>query len=82
MAPSKLGTWFPHAKAPVIINAPMLGAAGASLATEVHKAGGVGKKDTISLLGSVAHPPFSLSLSPLQMSLLLKRNFDRTATAD
>ncbi|KAL0942230.1 2-nitropropane dioxygenase [Colletotrichum truncatum] len=42
MAPSKLSTWFPHVKAPVIINAPMLGAAGAGLATEVHKAAGFG----------------------------------------
>ncbi|EQB47313.1 hypothetical protein CGLO_13554 [Colletotrichum gloeosporioides Cg-14] len=42
MALSKLRSWFPHAKAPVIISAPMLGAAGASLATEVHKAGGIG----------------------------------------
>ncbi|KAF9882323.1 hypothetical protein CkaCkLH20_00359 [Colletotrichum karsti] len=42
MAPSKLRSTFPDAKAPVIISAPMLGAAGASLATEVHKAGGAG----------------------------------------
>ncbi|TDZ55055.1 Nitronate monooxygenase [Colletotrichum trifolii] len=42
MATSKLRAAFPHAEAPLIINAPMLGAAGASLATEVHKAGGIG----------------------------------------
>ncbi|WYZ41829.1 hypothetical protein EsH8_V_000724 [Colletotrichum jinshuiense] len=42
MALSRLVSWFPHVKAPVIINAPMLGSAGAAMATEVHKAGGFG----------------------------------------
>ncbi|KAK1728753.1 uncharacterized protein BDZ83DRAFT_716807 [Colletotrichum acutatum] len=42
MAISRLVSWFPHVKAPVIINAPMLGSAGAAMATEVHKAGGFG----------------------------------------
>ncbi|KAK1987128.1 2-nitropropane dioxygenase [Colletotrichum cereale] len=42
MSPSRLVSWFPHLKTPVIINAPMLGSAGAAMATEVHKAGGLG----------------------------------------
>ncbi|GJC85141.1 nitronate monooxygenase [Colletotrichum liriopes] len=42
MSLSRLVSWFPHVKAPVIINAPMLGSAGAAMATEVHKAGGFG----------------------------------------
>ncbi|TIC91665.1 Nitronate monooxygenase [Colletotrichum higginsianum] len=42
MSRSRLVSWFPHVKAPVIINAPMLGSAGAAMATEVHKAGGFG----------------------------------------
>ncbi|KAF6843431.1 2-nitropropane dioxygenase [Colletotrichum musicola] len=42
MPPSKLARWFPHLQSPAIINAPMLGAAGAAMATEVHKAGGFG----------------------------------------
>ncbi|KAK1465377.1 2-nitropropane dioxygenase [Colletotrichum cuscutae] len=42
MAISRLVSWFPHVKAPAIINAPMLGSAGAAMATEVHKTGGFG----------------------------------------
>ncbi|KAK2000197.1 2-nitropropane dioxygenase [Colletotrichum falcatum] len=42
MSASRLVSWFPHLKTPVIINAPMLGSAGAAMATEVHKAGGFG----------------------------------------
>ncbi|KAK2055872.1 inosine monophosphate dehydrogenase [Colletotrichum caudatum] len=42
MSSSRLASWFPHLKTPVIINAPMLGTAGAAMATEVHKAGGLG----------------------------------------
>ncbi|KAK1589723.1 uncharacterized protein LY79DRAFT_488812, partial [Colletotrichum navitas] len=42
MSSSRLVSWFPHLKTPVIINAPMLGSAGAAMATEVHKAGGFG----------------------------------------
>ncbi|KAF3357802.1 Chaperone protein dnaJ [Verticillium dahliae VDG1] len=42
MAPSKLFPWFPHARSPIIINAPMMITANAALATEVTKAGGIG----------------------------------------
>ncbi|KAK8145670.1 hypothetical protein G3M48_004168 [Beauveria asiatica] len=42
MAPSKLKEWFPWTTAPVIINAPMIGAACPALASEVSKAGGIG----------------------------------------
>ncbi|ATY61496.1 Aldolase-type TIM barrel [Cordyceps militaris] len=42
MAPSKLQKWFPWTTAPVIINAPMIGAACPALAAEVSKAGGIG----------------------------------------
>jgi nitronate monooxygenase len=45
MAPetrSKLSTWFPHAKHPIIISAPMLGTSNGTLAAEVSKAGGIG----------------------------------------
>ncbi|EFQ28265.1 uncharacterized protein GLRG_03409, partial [Colletotrichum graminicola M1.001] len=42
MSSSRLVSWFPHLETPVIINAPMLGSAGAAMATEVHKAGGFG----------------------------------------
>ncbi|KAK1959666.1 2-nitropropane dioxygenase [Colletotrichum sublineola] len=42
MSSSRLVSWFPHLKTPVIVNAPMYGSAGAAMATEVHKAGGLG----------------------------------------
>lgn len=42
MAPSRLVPWFPHVKAPIIINAPMMITANAALVTEVSKAGGIG----------------------------------------
>ncbi|KAM0272558.1 hypothetical protein ACHAQH_008668 [Verticillium albo-atrum] len=42
MTPSKLFPWFPHARSPIIINAPMMITANAALATEVTKAGGIG----------------------------------------
>ena len=43
MATSKLQKWFPWALSPIICNGPMLNAACPHLATEVSKAGGIGK---------------------------------------
>jgi nitronate monooxygenase len=49
---SKLTSLFPHAQHPVIISAPMLGTANATLAAEVSLAGGIGM------------PPPSTTLTP------------------
>lgn len=64
MAISRLISWFPHVKAPVIINAPMLGSAGAAMATEVYKAGGFGKGE-LTL-------PYSSQQKSVSLGFLLK----------
>ncbi|KAG6090367.1 hypothetical protein E4U31_007870, partial [Claviceps sp. LM219 group G6] len=43
MPPANLQKWFPWTKAPLICNGPMINAATPKLATEVSKAGGLGK---------------------------------------
>ena len=53
--PSKLLTDYPWTTAPVVINAPMAGSAGAALATAVTQAGGIGTigfTDEITKLGT------------------------------
>jgi hypothetical protein len=42
MSSNKIQQWFPWTEAPVIVNAPMAGAASPELAAEVTKAGGLG----------------------------------------
>jgi nitronate monooxygenase len=54
MATSKLQTWFPAAQTPIIISAPMLGAANATLAAAVSQAGGIGTLPLFSLLPTQA----------------------------
>ncbi|KAK0616260.1 hypothetical protein B0T14DRAFT_243358 [Immersiella caudata] len=68
MATNKLQAWFPTAKAPIIISAPMLGAANATLAAAVSQAGGIGM-----IPGGLDFSSSSPHLVTLRASLLTAR---------
>src|SRR5688572_25773744 len=65
---SKLTTWFPAAQAPVVISAPMLGAANARLAAAVSLAGGIGM-----VPGGFDFSPESAQLAALDAELAAAR---------
>ncbi|KAK0644503.1 2-nitropropane dioxygenase [Cercophora newfieldiana] len=68
MATTKLQSWFPHAQTPIIISAPMLGAANGTLAAAVSKAGGIGM-----IPGGLDFTPSSPQLATLTSELLAAR---------
>ncbi|KAK4447892.1 hypothetical protein QBC34DRAFT_449825 [Podospora aff. communis PSN243] len=72
-----LQTWFPTAQTPIIISAPMLGAANANLAAAVSQAGGIGM-----IPGGLDFTPSSPHLKTLTSSLLTAREYLSLPTSE
>lgn len=70
MSTNKLQTWFPTTKTPIIISAPMLGAANGTLAAAVSQAGGIGM-----IPGGKDFHPSSPALKTLEAELSAARRY-------
>ncbi|KAJ9156470.1 Nitronate monooxygenase [Pleurostoma richardsiae] len=66
---SRLQTWFPNTKRPVIISAPMLNASNGTLAAQVSKAGGFG-----IIPGGADFTPGSAQLAAVETELITARS--------